>query len=125
MDWQGAILVIMAVICFGWLIGRMVQVVIQTRKEKPVKHAKKNGLINKLQEEDFEWFIEHYKELYKKYGVTYIAISNKKIIGTYQSYAEGVYRAQELGYKLGTFIVQYCNGDESGYTSYVYHSEVK
>ncbi len=71
-----------------------------------------------LQDKDFEWFLKNYSELYKKYGRKYLAIKNEKVLGVYDSMAEGVNKtAQEE--ELGTFIVQLCDGEESGYTNYI------
>ena len=71
-----------------------------------------------MQEKDFLWFIDNYLCLYEKYGTCYIVIKNKKILGTYQSYASAVNETLKSE-DIGTFIVQYCNGEESGYTNYI------
>ncbi len=31
-----------------------------------------------MQSEDFKWFVEHYSDLYAKYGTSYLANSNKR-----------------------------------------------
>ena len=69
-----------------------------------------------MQDEDFEWFIANYNDLFKEYGVSYLAIKNKAVLGVYDSYGDGVIETQKTE-EPGTFIVQYCNGDESGYTA--------
>lgn len=71
-----------------------------------------------MQETDFQWFLEHFSELFEKYGNTYVAIKNKTVIGTYASYAEGVHRTS-LTEEIGTFIVQRCGENESAYTDYI------
>jgi hypothetical protein len=71
-----------------------------------------------MQESDYRWFIEHYSDLFKEYGKTYLAIKNKKVIGVYSSYAKGVWKTRQKE-KLGTFIIQECNGNESAYTNYI------
>lgn len=68
--------------------------------------------------DDFVWFIDNYLDLHKKYGTCYLAIKNKKILGVYQSYATAVNETSKSE-DIGTFIVQYCNGEESGYTNYI------
>ena len=68
--------------------------------------------------QDFEWFIENYDSLYKSFGECYLAIKDKKVIGKYASFAEGVHETEKTE-KLGSFIIQQCNGDVSGYTSYI------
>lgn len=71
-----------------------------------------------MQDRDFQWFLEHYDELYEKYGRAYLAIKNSKVLGAYPTYAEGV-RATEKTEELGTFIVQLCDGTEAAYTNYI------
>ena len=68
-------------------------------------------------EDDYKWFLEKFEELYNEYGESYIVIKNKKVLGVYKTYAEGV-RTTETTEKLGTFIVQKCDRDESAYTNY-------
>ena len=54
----------------------------------------------------------------KKYGHKFIAIKNRKIIGIFDD--KNIALDTTSGkYKLGTFIVQECNGNESGYTNYI------
>ena len=60
--------------------------------------------------EDFAWFKEHYADFQKKYGESFIAIKNKKILGVYDSYGNGV-RETAKTEELGTFIVQECSPD--------------
>ncbi len=67
---------------------------------------------------DFNYFIEHYDELYEKYGHKFIAIKNHEILGTYDD-LESAINVTSIDHPLGTYIVQECNGDESGYTNYI------
>ena len=69
-------------------------------------------------DENFTWFLEHYDELYQKYGMCYIVIKNCEVIGTYSELGDAI-RITDLVEKPGTYNVQYCNGDESGYTAYI------
>ena len=73
---------------------------------------------NNQQNADYHWFIDNYNDLYKKYGKSFLAIKDKNVIGAFSSYAEGIKAGTEKN-KLGSFIVQYCNGDESAYTNYI------
>lgn len=73
---------------------------------------------NKEGKEDFDYFIEHYQELYDKYGHKFIAIKNSKILGIFDTEPEAITEISKE-YPIGTFIVQECNGDESGYTNYI------
>ena len=68
--------------------------------------------------DDFNYFIEHYNELYNKYGHKFIVIQKHKILGVYEDIVTAINTTSEL-YPVGTFIVQECNGDETGYTNYI------
>lgn len=70
-----------------------------------------------MQEQDFEWFKQNYKELFQKYGHKYLAIKNKRVLGVYDSFALAVKTTRQTE-KEGTFIVQECGEDESCYTHY-------
>lgn len=69
-------------------------------------------------QEDYKWFLEKYNDLYEKYGEAYLAIKNKKVLGVYNTYADGV-RLTSKNEELGTFIIQKCGKDESSYTNYI------
>ena len=71
-----------------------------------------------LQDLDYEWFLENYDRLFAEYGDAYLAIKNKSVLGRYDSYAEAVYETEKTE-ELGSFIVQHCNGNETGYTDYI------
>lgn len=68
--------------------------------------------------EDFIWFVDNYQKLYSKYGNSFLAIKDKTVLGSYDSYAEGVHKTAET-HPLGTFIIQQCNGSASAYTAYI------
>lgn len=69
-------------------------------------------------ENEYQWFLENYNDLFKQYGIAFLAIKNKSVLGVYQSYAEGVKKTLQSE-EPGTFIVQKCNGEESAYTNYI------
>lgn len=71
-----------------------------------------------MQASDFQWFLEHYSDLHDKYGDSYLAIKNKTVLGSYSSYADAVSSTSKVE-QIGTFIVQFCNGVESAYTSHI------
>lgn len=77
-----------------------------------------DGMGKDIQDQDFQWFLDNYDSLFEQYGNKYLAIKDKKIIGVYKTYAEGVKETQKTE-ELGSFIIQHCNGDESGYTNYI------
>ena len=74
--------------------------------------------VRKMQNTDFEWFISNYEDLFRKYGRTYLSIKDKKVLGQYASYAEGV-RTTAQSEELGTFIVQLCDGTKTAYTNLI------
>ena len=67
-----------------------------------------------MQDQDYEWFLDHFEELFQKYGHKFLAIKNKAVIGVYDSYGQGV-RETEKVEPLGTFIVQECSGNKSAH----------
>ena len=73
---------------------------------------------DKERECDFKWFLENYDSLFKEYGHKFFAIRNKEILGTYESEVDAINNTSDK-YPIGDFIVQECNGDESGYTNYI------
>ena len=77
-----------------------------------------------MQEEDYRWFLDHYNDIYKKYGKIYVVVRQKEIIGTYNTYAEAV-KETSKAVPLGEFIVQYCNGDSTAYTGYIASTNFK
>ncbi len=73
---------------------------------------------NEERKRDFDYFVKHYQELYDKYGHKFIAIRNSEVLGVFDSESEAIAKISNE-YPLGTFIVQECNGNESGYTNYI------
>lgn len=67
---------------------------------------------------DFKWFIDNYKKLYEKYGRKILVIQKKKIIGVFDDKNTAIDTIAQK-HELGSFIVQECNGNESGYTNYI------
>ena len=68
---------------------------------------------------DFHWFVDHYMELYNQYGEKYLVIKNKRVLAVTDTYKDGVAKGKATE-KLGTFIVQYCNGTEEAYTAQIF-----
>lgn len=64
--------------------------------------------------DDYNWFVDHYDELYQKYGPSFLAIKDRHVFGVYPSFGEGVRAASKIE-KPGTFILQECNGSEDAY----------
>lgn len=68
-------------------------------------------------EGNFEWFLEHYNDIYVLLGECYIVIEKQKIIKVFSTETEA-YRWVENHGMLGKCNIQYCNGNESAYTTY-------
>ncbi len=73
--------------------------------------------------EDFKWFIENYQELYAKYGMSYLIIHNKEIVDANSNAKKALLQAQKM-FPSGDFIIQYCNGNETGYTNFISNSQI-
>lgn len=69
-----------------------------------------------MRDDDFKWFIDNYDSLFKKYGHKFIAIKDKTILGVYDDVVTAIDKTAE-NHELGTFIIQECTGDSSGYTA--------
>ena len=76
-----------------------------------------------MMEEDFKWFTDNYQKLFQQYGLCYIVIKDRTVLGTYQSADQAIAETTK-DHPLGSFIVQLCNGDESGYTNFVANSQI-
>lgn len=70
-------------------------------------------------EGNFEWFLEHYNEIYALCGECHVVIKDKKLIKLFSSESEAYHWVDENNL-LGKCNIQYCNGDESGYTVYIF-----
>lgn len=68
-------------------------------------------------QENFKWFVENYDNIYQLCGECHVVIRDKRIIKIFETEIEGYHwiRTNDL---LGKVSLQYCNGDESGYTTY-------
>lgn len=73
---------------------------------------------------DFQFFIEHNTELFAKHGHKFLAIKNKSIIGVFDSPTEAIISLSGK-YKVGTYIIQECSGDESAYMSSIMRLRIR
>lgn len=71
-----------------------------------------------MQLDDFNWFVKNYDNLYAHYGKCYLAIHNKTVLGSYDNARRAIEETKVI-IPIGEFIVQLCNGEESGYTNYI------
>lgn len=74
--------------------------------------------------QDFNFFINNYQELYKKYGHKFLAIKNKEILGAYDSIPSAIDELSEK-YEVGSYIIQECTGDESAYRTTIMRLIIK
>lgn len=73
---------------------------------------------------DFDFFVDNYQELYKKYGHKFLAIKDKSVLGYYDAVQDAI---SDLSgnYELGSYIIQECNGDESAYRAVIMRFIIK
>ncbi len=72
---------------------------------------------------EFEYYLANQEELVKKYNHRFIVITNKKVVGDYDSSEQAFYKSIEKGLQLGTFLIQECTAGEDAYTQ-AFHSRV-
>lgn len=70
-----------------------------------------------MENTDFHWFVENYEKFQREYSDAYIAIKDKKVLGVYKTFGEGV-RETSKNQEKGTFIVQECKKNKIAYNSY-------
>ena len=73
-------------------------------------------------EKEFNYYLQHQKELIGKYNGKFIVIKGDAVIGDYESEPEAVEETSKQ-HELGTFLVQKCEPGSESYT-YTYHSSV-
>lgn len=73
---------------------------------------------------DFEFFTKNYHELFEQYGHKFLAIKNKKVIGSYESVIEAIKKLSGT-HEIGTYIIQECTGDESAYRTSIMRLMIK
>ena len=70
--------------------------------------------------DEFNYYLDHQKELLGQYEGRYLVIKNQQVIGDYGSRIEA-YRETKKTHALGTFIIQLCEADTNAY-SHTFHS---
>ena len=73
-------------------------------------------------EKEFNYYLEHQRELIKDYDGKFIVIKDGKVLGAFASALEAVEETAEQ-HELGTFLVQKCEPGNASYTQ-TYHSRV-
>ena len=59
-------------------------------------------------ETEFKYFLDHQKELVKKYYDKYVIIKGNKIIGAHDTLVDAYFKTQKQGHKLRTFLIHPC-----------------
>ena len=73
-------------------------------------------------QKEFQYYINHQKELVEKYRGKVLVIKNEKVIGVYDSDLEAVEKTSEK-HDIGTFLVQKCDSGTNSFTQ-SFHSRV-
>jgi hypothetical protein len=73
-------------------------------------------------EKEFDYYLQHQKELVRKYNGKILVIKGQTVIGVFDSELEAVQKTSET-HELGTFLVQKCEPGKESYTQ-TYHSRV-
>lgn len=76
-----------------------------------------------MQSDDFKFFIKNHDILLKKYLNKYIVIKDSNVLFCGDSFKDALSKALDGGLELGTFIIQLCSEEESGYTQ-TFHPRV-
>ena len=64
---------------------------------------------------EFEYYIEHQKELVEQYNGKFIVIKDKTVIGAYDEEVDAIKETTKK-HDLGTFLVQKCESGVENYT---------
>lgn len=72
--------------------------------------------------DDFNYYLQHQKELVGKYNGKFIVIRDLQVIGAFDSELEAIKETTKK-HPLGTFLVQKCEPGSENYTQ-TYHSRV-
>lgn len=62
-------------------------------------------------DKNFDWFVDNYKNIYKKYGNAFIAIHDRKIVGVYDD-KDVAFKETSKKYRPGTFNIQHCDEED-------------
>ena len=71
---------------------------------------------NEERDRDFDYFLDHYSELFAEYGKCFIAIRNMQVIGAFSTIREAI-NALAPEHPIGSYILQECDGTENAYTT--------
>ncbi len=74
-------------------------------------------------DKQFKYYLDHQRELVKKYNARFIVIKDEQVIGDYSTEAEA-YDVTVKEHKLGTFLIQHCLPGEESTTTTFYSNRV-
>jgi len=90
--------------------------------------AAKRAGVNTMHERplvsEFNYFLEHRKELADRYPDRVIVIVDQSVVGDYDTELTA-FRAASAKYRPGTFLVQRCSQDPSGFTASYYGFHIR
>ena len=66
-------------------------------------------------EKEFQYYLDHQKELVEKYNGKYLVIIEDKVVAFYDSFEDALAESQKK-YQVGTFLIQQCLPGEDNYT---------
>lgn len=72
---------------------------------------------------DFQFYLDHQKELVEKYNGKVIVIKDANVVGEYENELAAIAEAQKKGLKVGTFLVQFVSPGDTAYKQ-TFHSRV-
>ena len=71
-----------------------------------------------MREENYNWFIDNYDELVRQYGMAYLGIRERKVMGTFDGLASGIIEMLKH-YPDKDFLVQKCDPTYYAYNAYL------
>ena len=70
-------------------------------------------------DEEFKYFRNNQKDIYSKFPDQYVVIKDFEVKSAANSFEEALSQATDK-FEIGTFLIQLCTKDESGYTQRFY-----
>jgi hypothetical protein len=64
-------------------------------------------MLYRMQDQDFDYFLQNIDRLYQTYGHKFVAIKNKTVRGVYDTFDDALENTLETE-DLGTFLIQEC-----------------
>ena len=71
----------------------------------------------------FQYYLDHQKELVEKHNGKFVVIKDEKVVGEYENELRAIAESQKQGLKVGTFLVQFVSPGDTAYKQ-TFHSRV-